>query len=409
MSYQSKFLNRLGVKCYINAKNWSTIIGGTFLEPEVLEAMNEASQTFVDMPELLDKACRRIAELCQVDAAYITTGTAAGIVLCTAASIAGSESAKWKKLPFSDDPPINGRNQIIIQITQLIYNEQFATGGGRLIPVGGRHGCKASDIEEAITEKTAAIVAGYHYNIVPKGWVPFERVAEIAKKHDLPCFCDAAGAFPPYENLHKLNDWGFDLVIFSGGKGIKGPQNTGLILGKGERGKKLIEAIRDHSCPNFGIGRAFKVSKECIAGLVAALELTLSRDEEKEYKKQLVKTEYMAKQLEGIPGVTVSVVGNDGEIYEHPLMARVPSVRIDIDKVALGLESINKVYEAMESGEPGIFIRSPFVEDREFGPFTHRASIFLFPYYLRDGEEEIVAEKMRKVLTKKPQRGGRKG
>jgi L-seryl-tRNA(Ser) seleniumtransferase len=399
MKNRSKFLDRLDVKTYINARNWSTEFGGTYLEPEVLEVMNEVSQTFVSMQELLDKASQRVAELCKVDAAYITASAAAGIVLCTAACIARTEPTKWKKLPFSEDPPINGRNGIIIQTTQLVYNAQFSTAGGRIIPVGGPGGCKPSDIEETITEKTAGIAAGYHYNIVPRGWVPYKMIIEIARKYDLPSFCDAAGAFPPYENLHKLNDWGFDLVVFSGGKGIRGPQNTGLILGKGERSKKLIEAIRDHSSPSHGIGRSFKVSKECVAGIVAALELTLSRDEQKEYEKQLAKAEYIERELKGISGVSVSVVPNDGEQYEHPLMARVPTVRIDIDKRALCLDSINRVYDDMERGEPSIVIRTPFVEDREFGPFSNRASVFLFTYYLRDGEEELVAKKMRAVLT----------
>lgn len=400
--YRSNFLDRLGVKSYINAQNWSTSIGGTYLEPEVLEAMNEVSQTFVSMRELLDKAGERVAELCQVDAAYITAGAAAGIVLCAAACIAGTESVKWKKLPFSEDPPINGRNQIIIQMTQLVYKEQYAAGGGRLIPVGEPYGCTANELEEAITEKTVGVAAGYHYNIVPRGWVPYKKIIEIARKYDLPCFCDAAGVLPPYENLHKLNDWGFDLVIFSGGKGIKGPQNTGLILGKGEKGKKLIGTIKNHSSPNFGFGRAFKVSKECIAGLVVALELALSRDEQEEYEKQYQEAEYMATQLENIPGISASVIPSDGKTYEHPLMARVPNVRIDIDKEALGLDTIDKIYEAMRSGEPGIFIRFPRFEDREFGPFTHQASIFLFTYFLRDGEKEVVVKRIREILTSQP-------
>jgi L-seryl-tRNA(Ser) seleniumtransferase len=402
--HRSEFLDRLDVKEYLNAQNWSTSIGGTFLEPEVLEVMKEVSQTFVDIRELHDKACVRIAELCQVDSAYITAGAAAGIVLCTAACIAGTHSARWKTLPFTEDPPINGRNQIIIQATQLVYKEQFTAGGARLVQVGGPLGCKLKEIEEAVTEKTVAIAAGYHYNIVPGGWVPYEKVTEVARKHNLPCFCDAAGVFPPYVNLHKLSDWGFDLVIFSGGKGIRGPQETGLILGKGERGKKLIKAIKDHSSPNFGFGRAFKVSKECIAGIVVALEIALGRGEQKEYEKQLSKAKYMVKQLEDIPGISVSVVPNDGKTYEHPLMARVPNVKIDIDKAALGLDTVGKIYDAMRNGEPGIFIRSPRFEDPEFGPFTNRASVFLFTYYLRDGEEEIVAKRMREVLTKCPWR-----
>lgn len=399
---RSDFLERLGVRSYINAQNWSTSIGGTYLEPEVLEAMNAVSQTFVNMRELLDKACERVARLCRVDAAYITTGAAAGIVLSSAGCIAGDDRKRWKALPFSDDPPISGRNQIVMQTGQITYPEQYAAGGGRLVAAGDAYGCTPAELDETITDRTAGIAAGYHYNVIPRGWVPYAQVTEIAKKRGLPSFCDAAGALPPYANLHKLNELGFDLVIFSGGKGLRGPQNTGLVLANGERGKGILAAMRKYSSPNFGMGRSFKVSKECIAGLVAAVELVMQRDEQKEYDRQLAKAEYMAKQLENIPGVSASVVPNDGEVYEHPLMARVPNVRIDIDRKALGLDSISTVYEAMQNGEPRVFIRFPRFEDREFGPFSNRASVFLFTFFLREGEEELVAGKMRDILVKKP-------
>jgi len=400
--YRSQVLDRLGVRSMINAQNWSTSIGGTYIEPEVLEAMADVAKTFVSMRELIDKACRRVAELCKVDAAYITTSAAAGITMMTAACIAGRDERKWVKLPFTEDPPINGRNRILIQANQSAYDMQYAAGGGRLAKVGGPEGASLEDFEVEIDERTAGVAAGYHYNVVPRGWIPYDALAKLAKKHDLPCFCDCAGAFPPYSNLHRINDWGFDLSIFSGGKGIRGPQDTGIILGTGERAIELIEEIRRHSSPNMGFGRAFKVSKENIVGLVTALELVLSRDEDAEYAKQLVKAEYMAQHLQGIPGTYVSVVPNDGKTYEHPLMARVPSVRIDVEKEALGLSTIRSVYDAMSRGEPGIFIRFPRFEDREFGPFTSRASVFLFTYYLRDGEEKIVAERMREVLTTRP-------
>lgn len=404
MSYPrlSRVLEKLGVRPMINAQNWSTSIGGTFLEPEVSEAMGEVAKTFVSIRDLIDKCCRRVAELCHVDAAYITSGAAAGITMCVAASIVGKDPAKWAKLPFTDDPPINGRNQVIIQANQSAYDEQYACGGGRLVKVGGPGGTSLSNLEAAITEKTAAIAAGYHYNTTPRGQIPYETLAKVAKKYDLPCFCDCAGAFPPFANLHKITDWGFDCAIFSGGKGIRGPQDTGLILAKGQRGIDLVEEITRHSSPNMGFGRAYKVSKESLVGVVAALELCLSRDEETEYRKCYAKAEYMAGRLEGIPGISVRVIPNDGKMYEHPQMAHVPTVRIDIDKEALGLPSIRGVYEAMEKGEPGIFIRFPRFEDREYGPFTNRASVFLFPYFLRDGEEKVVAERMRDVLITRP-------
>jgi L-seryl-tRNA(Ser) seleniumtransferase len=400
--YRSKVLERLGVASMINAQNWSTSIGGTYLEPEVIEAMTDVSKTFVNMRDLIEKACGRVAELCKVDAAYITSGAAVGITMSVAACIAGKDPAKWSTLPFTDDPPINGRNQIIIQSNQAAYDQQYAAGGGRLVKAGDPIGTSVDELEVNINEKTAAIAAGYHYNTTPRGWIPYETLTKTARKHDLTSFCDCAGAFPPYANLHRITDWGFDLAIFSGGKGIRGPQDTGLILGSGQRGRELVEEIMKYSSPNEGFGRAFKVSKENIVGLLTALELVLSRDEEVEYRKQLAKAEYMARHLEGIPGVNVSVIPNDGKTYEHPMMAHVPTVRIDIDKAALGLSTVRNVYHAMEKGEPGIFIRFPRFEDREFGPFTSKASVFLFTYFLRDGEEKTVAERMRDVLTIRP-------
>jgi L-seryl-tRNA(Ser) seleniumtransferase len=399
---KSKVLEKLGVRSMINACNWSTVIGGTYLEPRVIEAMADVSSTFLDLRELLKKAGDRIADLCKVDAAYITVGAAAGITLSVAAAIAGNDPVKWETLPFTDDSPISGRNKIIIQATQAAYDKQFAMGGGRLVKVGSPLGSSIKDIELAINDKTAGIAAGYHYNIVPRGWVPYEEVAKIAKKHDLPSFCDCAGAFPPYANLHKLTDAGFDLSIFSGGKGIRGPQNTGIILGDGERGVELIQAISMHSAPNHGIGRGFKVSKECVVGLVTALEIILSRDENEEYEKQMAKAEYMAEQLDDIIGVNVNVIPNNGKTYEHPLMPRTPVVRLDIDKEVLNMKTIQSLYTAMRDGEPGIYLRFPRFEDREFGPFTSHASVLLFTYYLRDGEERIVAKQMKNVLINKP-------
>jgi L-seryl-tRNA(Ser) seleniumtransferase len=157
-----------------------------------------------------------------------------------------------------------------------------------------------------------------------------------------------------------------------------------------------------HSAPNHGIGRGFKVSKECIVGLVTALEEVLSRDEDEEYEKQMAKAEYMAEQLDNLTGVYVSIVPNDGKTYEHPLMPHTPVVRIDIDKEVLGMKTIQSLYAALREGEPGIYLRFPRFEDREFGPFTSRDSVLLFTYYLRDGEERIVAERMKSVLTKRP-------
>ena len=292
--FKSKVLDDLNVRSWINASNWTTTIGGSYLEQPVIDAMSEVSHTFVDMYELLDKACERVAEICNTDSAFITSGAGAGMALSTAACMTGKDLSKMLKLPNTEGM----KNEVIIQTGEIPpYWQQYQMSGAKLVKIGLPF-AKHPDpklMEIAITEKTACIAKVYSRNSSPRGSISIMDCINIAHKFDLPIQIDAAAVLPPVANLHKFSDMGSDLTIFSGGKGIRGPNDTGLILGAGERGMELIEAIRMQACPNTGFGRAFKVSKEQIVGLVTALEIFVEKDENVEYNKQIELLEYISR------------------------------------------------------------------------------------------------------------------
>lgn len=397
--YRSTFFDRLGVRSWINASNWSTALGGTYLDPEVVEAMRDVSQSFVDMHELNRKAGERVAELCKVDAAFITTGAAAGLYLATAACIAGTDQAKWDRLPNTDGM----RNEVIMHRGHVCgYEHQYTAAGAQFVFVDQplhRSTTLHTAYEQAITDRTASIACVHSYNVRTKGMLPFEEVVKLAKAHGVRTQLDAAALVPPVANLHKYTDMGFDLVVLSGGKGIRGPQNTGLILGGGEQGRELIDAIRRNTSPNHGLGRPLKVSKEAIAGLVTALErFTAKGREEEEYQQQMGKAEHLVLELRDIPHVDVTIIPNDGVHFEHPMQPRVPRVQLAIDTHALGL-TLPDIHKAMAADDPPIRLRPEFAY-YDHSAFTSHSILLIDTYFLRDGEETLVAARLRDVLTR---------
>ena len=220
--YKSQVLERLGVRSWINAKNWSTVIGGDWIDDRVLDAMNEVAKTFVDMHELIANADRRIAGLSQTEEAHITTGAGAAIELAVAGCMAGDDYGAWMRLPNTGGI----KNEVLIPRGHYIaYTPQWAAAGAKIVEYGQAGTLKSfkRDIEAAITERTCCL----SYTV------------------------DIASDIPPVANLHKYTDMGADICCISGGKAIKGPNNTGMLLGK-NRGTQIIRAIRDHSFPHPG-------------------------------------------------------------------------------------------------------------------------------------------------------------
>jgi uncharacterized pyridoxal phosphate-dependent enzyme len=369
---------RLGVKTFINASGNGTVTGGSIMRPEVVAAMQEASQSFVEIPDLLDKAGRRIADLAGVEAAYITSGAAGGVAIATAACMTGKDWARIHQLPNTTGM----KNEVIIQVMQRNYYElMIRLAGAKLIEVGLANKTHSWHVESAINERTAAIVHFCAYSPPPD--LPIQDVITIAHAHGVPVIVDAAAEFPPVSNLRYYWDQGADLTIFSGGKGIRGPQSSALILGR----RDLIDACAMNASPNHGIGRPMKVGKEEIVGLLTAVELFANPEFERaEMAAWEERTAYIVQALSDIPGVT-AYRGFTPHAFTghgvHPTI--VPLTHVEWDQGVIP-RTKEEVARELRVGTPAI--RVP----------VSLSGIMVCPNTLQPGEEKIVADRLMQAL-----------
>lgn len=272
-------LEKLGIKRIINASGTLTVLGGNRLAPGAIEAMREVYGRFVDMEVLSENAGRYIADLVGAADAYITGGASSGLVLSISAAMTGGDIEKMAMLPFTDGL----RNRVIVQQSHTVGNPYYHIidiPGARLNIVGGKGNIHPSDIRDAIDEETAAIV---HFLYEPQdGEVPLSKVIDIAHEKNIPVIVDAAAELPPSDNLKKIVQSGADIVIFSGGKDIGAPSDTGVIMGS-KRGmiqdcRKLgpLSYLYSKGERRTFIGRPMKVSKEDIMAFTAAFEAYLA-------------------------------------------------------------------------------------------------------------------------------------
>ena len=335
--------------------------------PEVMEAIQYASRHYVMLDELHDKVGERIATLLRSEAAMVTSGAAAALTLGTAAVLTGSDRQK-----IVDLPDLAGmKSEVIIQKAHRFgYEHAVRNCGVRLVEVE-----TPEDLERAVSEKTAMML--FYNNNNKEGRIPDEEFVRLGKKHAVPTLNDAAADVPPVENFWKYTRMGFDLVAFSGGKGICGPQSSGLLLGS----KPLIEAARLHAPPNGNtVGRGMKVNKEEMLGLLVALELFLEKDHVRERR------EY-DKRAELVRASASAVAGVKAEVFVPEVANHVPHVRISWD--GADEKAATAVVKAMKDGEPSIGIRS------------EGATLVIGVWMMRPGEEKIVARRLRQVLEKK--------
>ena len=323
----------LGVTPVINASVTMTFLSGSLMLPEVLAAINSTSHDFADMYEFQDKVGAKIAEMLQVESAMVTSGASCAILLSTAASITGLDPEKIRLLPNLPGP----RPEVIMQKThRYLFDQAVTTTGAKIIEVEG-----ADEMEKAINERT---VMALFFNAAGKSSVSHSDFVAIAKRHNIPTLLDAAADVPPVENLFKYQKIGFDLVTFSGGKMIRGPQSAGLLFGR----KDLITAARANHSPNEApIGRPMKVNKEEMFGMYAALKAYLERDHKKEWEEWLQRTKHIGSQLESLPTVKT-------ETYVDPGPANAfPSLHVTWDQSKIKI-SPKEVVKALKSGTPSI-------------------------------------------------------
>ena len=389
--YRSKVLDRLGVRSWINARNWSTVIGGCWIDDRVLAAMDEVAKTFVDMHELIAAADKRIAQLCKVDEAHVTTGTAGAMELAVAACMAGDDYGTWMRLPHAAAL----KNEVVIPRGHYIsYTPQWTASGAKLVEFGQAGTLKSfyRELEAAVTDRTCCIAYTVSYNTVPRGMIPFEEIVAVGRKHGIPVVVDMASDIPPVSNLHKFCDMGADIVCISGGKAIKAPNNTGIMLGKA-RGVQLIEAVRNHSFPHPGWGRGHKISKEQIVGLVTALEIFVEEGDTL-YEQQMQTAVYLKDALGGIPHVSVTIIPNDATLHEHPVMSHVPRVLIQWDAGHLDMTA-EDLDRAASQDDPPIFLRNVHYADY----YTNKQWRLIDTFFLREGEPEIISDRLKRIFS----------
>jgi L-seryl-tRNA(Ser) seleniumtransferase len=340
------------------------------MAPEVFAAMQVASRKYVPLSELHDAVGTRIAELLRCEAAMVSAGCASALSLATAACVAGSDRDKIRQIPDTH----NLKNEVIVQASHRNgYDHAIRNAGVQLIEVE-----TAQELERAVNHRTAMMV---FFNFgAPNGKIGHEEFLALGKKHGIPTLIDAAADVPPVENLYRFTKMGFDLVAFSGGKGLCGPQSAGLLLGR----KALIEAARQNASPNSdSLGRTNKVNKEELVGMLVALELFLERDHQAAWKDWEARCGRIASAVGGIKTVKA-------ETFVPEIANAVPHLRIAWDEKALGMSPAD-VARKMREGKPSIEVRP--------GAPGAREVLEIGVWMLEPGEDEIVARRLREVLS----------
>lgn len=354
--------HELGVPRIINCATTYTRLGGSTMAPEVAQAMAEAAPAFVDIGVLVEAVGERLAVLTNNEAAYVSNGAAAGLSLATAACIAGDDPALIAHLPTEMD---GLKNEVVVhRMHRIWYDQAVRNAGARLIEIGHSYETQTWELDAAITERTAAVLfcAGAH---MARNTLPLEFVIERAHARGVPVIVDAAAQVPPVSNLwHFTRDLGADVAVFSGGKNLRGPQNSGLVVGTSE----MIRKIRFNGPPNQRFGRSLKVGKETMIGLLKAVERYVSLDHDALWQEwsNVVDSWMSAWSRSGM--VTRSNTNEAGEPIPRVIM-RFAS-QTERDQAVL----------ALLNGTPPIAV-----------VLNDSSSIAFSPHVLLPGEAEIVA------------------
>jgi len=373
------YYQKLGVTPFVNAAGTYTILSASTMPDQVQAAVTLAAQKPVHLMELHKAAGEYLARRLRCEGALVTSGAAAAIKLATAACITRGNKSAVVNIPTD----MQGlKNEVIVQKAHHYdYDHAIRDCGARFVDVE-----TLDEYERAFSERT---VMTQFFNAAEGGRISREDWVRVAHKHGIPCFNDAAADVPPISNLWNYTDMGFDLVAFSGGKGIRGPQCTGLLLGK----KDLIDAAQLNNSPSSNtIGRGMKVGKEEIIGLVAALDWFLAQDDaamEAEYRKRAA---LVAERVQTVPSV-------EARIFVPPVANHVPHLLITYDRNQIKLTA-TEVMQRMREGNPRI----------ELNPATGGGpasaglpgggnAIVVGVWMLQPGEDQIVARRLHEVLS----------
>tara|TARA_B110000977_G_scaffold201074_1_gene293994 strand:+ start:863 stop:2080 length:1218 start_codon:yes stop_codon:yes gene_type:complete len=365
-SVRRDFFKELGLRTFINAAGTYTSMTGSLMPKEVTDAISYGTTEYVNLDELQDKVGERIAELLECEYATVSSGCFGAMSIGMAGILTGMDPKKVKQLPNTEGM----KNEVIIQESHTIgYAQALTNVGAKVVKIK-----TARDLEKAINKNTAML---WFLNAhTDQGAIKWEEFIALGKKYNIPTFIDCAADVPPVENLFKFTKMGFDLVAFSGGKGIRGPQSAGLLLGK----RKYIEAARMHTPPRGEtIGRGMKVNKEEVLGMLAALELYLQKDHKAEWAM-------WEAQIKLISDSALKIKGVETEVHVPKYANHVPSLRIRWNQNLVKITP-NEVRDQLKNGHPSI----QTVGDN--------STVGITTWMMVPGQERVVATRIHEILS----------
>jgi L-seryl-tRNA(Ser) seleniumtransferase len=373
ISSSGNIYKELGVKTIINAWGTITLIGGSLIPPEAVAAMDAAAQHYVSIPDLLEATGDRIAKMLKDlpagHSATVTSG-AAGAILC---GVAGTLTGEHKEL-IRQLPDLTGmKSEVLMLRSQHLpyeYNPQILASGVKIVEVES-----PDDVRRAVSEKTALMFFANYLDETSE--IKVAEWAKLGKQHNVPTFNDCAADTPPVSHLTDYNNMGYDLVAFSGGKALRGPQCSGLLLGR----EDLVRAARMNAAPfSPTIGRGMKVGKEEIVGMWKALEVYLNSDQEKLTQEWWDRLHYVSKHLRSVPGIYTAH-------FVPPIANHVPTMRIEWDPRKFGLTA-KEALDFLKSDDPAVLM-----QDGDDG-----VSLTMNSFMLKPGEERIIAARLKAMF-----------
>lgn len=357
----------LGVRTFINAAGTFTTMTASLMPQEVMDAMVAASKNYVNLIQLQDKVGERIASIVAAESAMVTSGAAGALTCGTAACITGTNQKAILQLP-----DLTGlKSEVLIQKSHRYgYDHAVRAVGIRMVEIE-----TAEELGRAVNANTAMML--FFNDAEPKGQIKGDEWVALGKKHHIPTFVDASADVPPVTNLTKFAKMGYDLVTFSGGKGIRGPQSAGILAGR----KDLIQAARLNTSPySDSVARGMKVNKEEMVGMLTALELYVKKDHEAEWKEWERRIRTIVDSVRDVPTVQT-------ETYVPPIANHVPHLRVKWDPSKISVSPVD-IKKKLQEGEPSI----------EVNPGTNKDELIIGVWMMQPGEAEIVARRVRALL-----------
>ena len=353
----------IGVRPLINCRGTFTIISGSVILPEVREAIVLASQRYVNIDELMEAVGARIAELMDCEWGLITDGCAAALCQVTAACVAGSDPEKMIRLPDT----ASMKNEVIVQTCHRnVYDHAIRMVGVKMIEVDTK-----AELEAALNDRTAMLfVFG---DAEERGQITTKEMADIGHEHGIPTFVDAAAERPDVPNWYL--EQGADAVAYSGGKCLRGPQASGLVLGR----KDLLQAAFLNGAPHHALARPMKAGKEEIMGLLAAVEQWIKRDHKAEWKEWKRRLRVITDAVKDFDSVTTT-------IRQRGRSNVAPVLEINWDVETVGISG-TAVASQLSAGEPRIELNG------------NANGISIMPYMMEEGEDKIVADQLGAILN----------